>query len=742
MAYDPDSNLIRQTDGAGEVTNFVYDAVNRLLETTDAIDDVRSFTYDLRDNRITVTDARSNTTNFEYDVLDRAIARTNPVGNVWQFSYDARDNRLTSTKPDGIVLTSDYDGLSRMLTLTGGDVARSYSYDPQSNLLSANDSLNGLDGAQVAFTYDQENRVKTATTSNLFGALAENNSFNYVYDALDRRATMMDSFSGITSYGYDPVDRLTRITTPQGDDFTVSYDLAGRRLRRAAPNTSEIMRSYEPQTGRLARHTQSINGSVFNDFAYNYTVRGNIASIIEGGGITRTRQYSYDAIERLTNVTVPERPFEVEVYELDAEGNRLSSHLSAMHQTDAANRLTDDDNYTYVYDLNGNLTSKLAKAGTGLSDWEYRYDALDQLIEVTQDGLLVESYRYDAFGRRSLISTAQGAGLTNNIGIVNQGADRLLDIANDNVAGTALTKRYTHNAVVDAPLQLEIFDTAGAFEARYTYHPDHLGSIRFLTDSTGEIVNSYDYDSYGRPQFGVTVVEQPFQYTGREWNEATGLYHYRARAYDADTGRFLQEDPVWFSAGDLNVYRYVGSNPVNFTDPSGLSSTAVERTIVAGIGTGLISGGRAIAQKVLKEGGRALAKALQSGKINTLSAIGGNIDCKLFSVAAAINTLTPADESVCGASAVPSDEPMQPIIVTNDFDDDIGPDLEDCLRAASLHGSASGEEAWNRFCDAIPEGIGKFPWRGRYGLNSRSCRSAGFSSEQEKINWCHAQYSE
>jgi len=89
-----------------------------------------------------------------------------------------------------------------------------------------------------------------------------------------------------------------------------------------------------------------------------------------------------------------------------------------MNTTDAANRLTSDDNYTYVYDLNGNLTSKLAKAGTGRSDWGYSYDTLDQLIEVSQDGLVVESYRYDAFGRRSLISTVEGAGLTTQLAIL------------------------------------------------------------------------------------------------------------------------------------------------------------------------------------------------------------------------------------------------------------------------------------------------------------------------------------
>lgn len=663
MAYDADSNLIRQTDGSGEVSTFEYDEVSRLIQSTDAISAVRRFAYDLRDNRTSVTDARGNVTLFSYDSLDRAISRTNPASNVWQFGYDLRDNRITSTKPDGVVLTSSYDDLSRMLSLVGGDIVRNYAYDPQSNLLTSDESFDGNAGTQIEFSYDVENRVATATTSNLFGAGEENNSFSFDYDTLDRRQSMTDGFGGTTAYAYDDVSRLTSITSPQSDNFTITYDLAGRKLRRAAPNASEIMRNYEALTGRLARHTQTINGAVFNDFTYSYTVRGNIASIVEEGEITRTRLYSYDAIERLTDVTVPERPFETEVYELDAEGNRLSSHLSDMNTTDAANRLTSDDNYTYIYDLNGNLTGKLAKAGTGLSNWSYDYDALDQLVEVSQDGDVVESYRYDAFGRRSLISTVEGAGLTTDIGIINQGTDRVLDIANDNVTGATLSKRYTHGAIVDAPLQLESFDAGGIFEKSYTYHPDHLGSIRYLTDSSGVIVNSYDYDSYGRPQFGITEIEQPFQYTGREWDAATGLYYYRARAYDADTGRFLQEDPIFFSGGDLNIYRYVGSNPINFSDPSGLSSAAIERTAVSGIGIGLVTGGRAIAKKTLLEGGRALARVLQSGQLNRLAGIGGQINCKLFSVAAAINTMSPANEGICGAGAGSQSE--DEVIVTS-----------------------------------------------------------------------------
>jgi RHS repeat-associated protein len=66
------------------------------------------------------------------------------------------------------------------------------------------------------------------------------------------------------------------------------------------------------------------------------------------------------------------------------------------------------------------------------------------------------------------------------------------------------------------------------------------------------------------------IDQNPYTYTGREYDPETGLYYYRARYYDPATGRFLQQDPIGFASGDVNLYGYVGNNPINFIDPSGL----------------------------------------------------------------------------------------------------------------------------------------------------------------------------
>jgi len=114
------------------------------------------------------------------------------------------------------------------------------------------------------------------------------------------------------------------------------------------------------------------------------------------------------------------------------------------------------------------------------------------------------------------------------------------------------------------------------------YHQDGLGTVTELTDINGSVAKAYAYDAYGNILESPGTVEQPYTYTGREFDQETGLYYYRARYYDAATGRFLQNDPIGFRGGDVNLYRYVSNNPIYFSDPVGLQNTAVFPGTAAG----------------------------------------------------------------------------------------------------------------------------------------------------------------
>jgi RHS repeat-associated protein len=130
-----------------------------------------------------------------------------------------------------------------------------------------------------------------------------------------------------------------------------------------------------------------------------------------------------------------------------------------------------------------------------------------------------------------------------------------------------------HGAGIDEIL----VQTQGSTDA--FYHHDALGSTVLLTNASGNIVRSYEYDVFGQvsnppsvdDMFSADPYANRFLYTGREFLKEANLYDYRNRVYSAELGRFLQTDPIRFEAGDGNLYRYVFNRASLFIDPLGLA---------------------------------------------------------------------------------------------------------------------------------------------------------------------------
>jgi len=98
-------------------------------------------------------------------------------------------------------------------------------------------------------------------------------------------------------------------------------------------------------------------------------------------------------------------------------------------------------------------------------------------------------------------------------------------------------------------------------------------------------VNEYAYTPWGEPIRTQEQVEQPLRYAAREYDAETGLYYVRARYYDPQQGRFVSADPIGLEGG-LNLYAYAATDPVNLTDPTGLSPcTEVQVRQMREIGT-------------------------------------------------------------------------------------------------------------------------------------------------------------
>jgi len=140
-------------------------------------------------------------------------------------------------------------------------------------------------------------------------------------------------------------------------------------------------------------------------------------------------------------------------------------------------------------------------------------------------------------------------------------------------SGTLLRK-FVYGPGIDEPICL--IDVADN-NAVYYYHRDGLGSVVAISDANADIVEEYSYDVYGLAtitdedgdEISYSNIGNPYMFTGRRYNSQSGLYYYRARHYDPETGRFLQPDPIGYQGG-LNLYAYVGNNPTNWVDPLGL----------------------------------------------------------------------------------------------------------------------------------------------------------------------------
>ena len=246
------------------------------------------------------------------------------------------------------------------------------------------------------------------------------------------------------------------------------------------------------------------------------------------------------------------------------------------------------------YDLAGNLVSD----GANL----FGYDSQNRLVSADMAaGSVSASYAYGPENRRYR-KTVNGSVTS----YAYDGGEAIAEY--DGFGGSAtLLRRYVYGPGIDEPVVKIEYNSGGTEVSRLFYHADHQGSVIALSTPSGTLSEAFVYSAYG--DTADSLSGNPYRYTGRRLDEETGLYYYRARYYSPAIGRFLSVDPIGYGDG-LNLYAYVGNDPVNFIDPSGLAANKIaegssrawrifnppspdsdRRLILAGVGEGLICQG-------------------------------------------------------------------------------------------------------------------------------------------------------
>jgi RHS repeat-associated protein len=137
----------------------------------------------------------------------------------------------------------------------------------------------------------------------------------------------------------------------------------------------------------------------------------------------------------------------------------------------------------------------------------------------------------------------------------------------------AVLRRYVHGPEVDNPLAWFEGSAVTSADANYLI-ADRQGSVAGVASAAGTLTANDTYDAYGAPNAWGTVGTAPrFRYTGQIAIPEAQLYYYKARVYDPVSGKFLQTDPIG-DRDDLNLYAYVGDDPLDASDPTGEAVTA------------------------------------------------------------------------------------------------------------------------------------------------------------------------
>ena len=549
----------------GKVTTYTYNEIGKVESVTDSLNHRTEFTYNSRGQNTAVRDAANNVSSATYDLLGNVTRLAGPLGGATNYTYDDMGRLTSESTVSGGTKSYEYNELNVRTTITNArGQERKVFYD-------AKGRVTGYISPEgpVSYIYDQNDNVLTV--------IDHTGSVHRTYDALNRVLSYTDTYGKVIRYEYDAVGNLSKIIYPDNTAVTYAYD-ANHNLIRVTdwanrvtsytydgnnrvigvtkPDGSVTTTVYDNKQRVTSTVERTATGAIITGFEYTYD---DLSRIIEEKHLDKNTKfcYTYDNLSRVTARTVKKLSdnsvVSTETFSYDAAGNVTSAPDSSF-QYDTNNRLISFNGNTVSYDLDGNMLSNGTLTCT--------YDSANRLVSAGG-----HTYTYNA----------------EDVRIRNLCADENTTYTYDTNCRLSKLLCKTADGVVTKyvyGLGLIGEEVNNSFK---TYHFDFRGSTIAITDASGNITDTFAYDTYGKLISRTGTSKIIFGYNGRDGvvTDDNGLIYMRARYYSPEMKRFINADIIPGEISDaitLNRFAYANGNPVSFVDPFGLSA---ERDVIS-----------------------------------------------------------------------------------------------------------------------------------------------------------------
>ncbi len=594
--YDTEGNKVRQFTG---MTAPLTLTVSEAAEDTKAED---TFTYAGKTYQLTVSGKKKTDdireTKYEYDGKNQLVAYTDPEGRRETYTYDVNSNLTKTVDKNGNIQKNTYDYRNRLTELvakerkTGKETKHSYTYNAYGDAATQDDT---------AFVYDDASGQVTKETTKL--TKNKNIVKNYTYDSVGNKSAFAVKVGEDTKlslkYTYDGESKLTVVTDETGNEIAgYAYDTDGNLAERTVTgNGMTTTYAYDYQN-RLTAMKNQTGSTVISEYNSEYLANGKkareTATVIDKKGkkTAKTAAYAYDLLGRITKETQTGR--EDISYTYDSNNNRKEMRVGnkvtaykynkndELIRTDTLNTDTQKDSVViYKNDKNGNQLATVNRyeipndrKGKPYIDIDVtlgdnrlnenvvnHYNALNQLTQTLTKNYKV-SFTYDAEGLRTS-KTVNGERTV----FVWDGDQVVMELTKSGKA----KKRYIRgNDLIFADKGTE--NASGEASGKQYYVTDPHGNVVQLTDESGRVTKTYEYDSFGNEIKPDSKDDNPFRYCGEYYDKETEEIYLRARYYQPKAGRFLTKDTYTGEEDEpesLHLYTYCENDGVNMIDPTG-----------------------------------------------------------------------------------------------------------------------------------------------------------------------------